>query len=148
MVDEPPVHTFDESRALVYRPNDAHTKTAILVDVVDDATTEVNTAFGVQCLRGPFYIVSERNGSYGAAKEEFERSHRSAGHNSWVKNASVQAYRSGERCIVETFIGRHLEATVVAEPDDWIVRQASGEVMVLDDHEFAARYVVDDGPLV
>jgi len=144
MVDETPVRAFDATRAQVFRPNSAHAKTAILVAVADDAITELATAFGTQRLRGPFYVVAEGDGSYGAAQLEFERSHRPIGPNRWAKSAPVAAYQAGERCTVETFIGPHLESTVTAAPDDWIVRQASGEVQVLDEQQFAARYVLDD----
>lgn len=155
MVSEPPVHRFDRSRAGSYRPNPTHSKTAILVDVADAlSTTVINASFGVQRFRGPFYIVAEGAQSYGVAKREFDNSHVLAGRNRWAKSESVLAYQADERSVVETYIDDHRETSVVAEPGAWIVRQSSGEVMVITPKDFVERYVadnpavdpVDDGP--
>ena len=114
-------------RAVIARPRPQHTKTAVLVDVAErSAVTTLNTPFGIQRLRGPFYIVAEGLGSYGAVKDQFEQSHVAVGANRWTKSSSVLAYRAGARCAVETFLGNHHETTVIAEPDDWIVQQQTG----------------------
>lgn len=155
MVSEPPVHCFDRSRARAYRPNPAHSKTAILVDIADaSVTTSINAPFGVQRFRGPFYIVAEGAQSYGVAKREFDNSHIEVGQHRWTKSKSVLAYQAEDRSVVETYIDDHRETSVVAEPGAWIVRQSSGEVMVLTPKEFVERYIadnpavdpVDDGP--
>ena len=144
MANGPQVHHFDETRAAPYRPRNGFEKTAVLVEVTDpDARTLINTPFGEQRLTGPFYVVAEGDGSYGAAVDEFERSHSAVGANRWVKSAPVLAYRSDDSCVVETVVGDQLEATVTARPGDWIVRQQTGEVMVVRADEFAERYVSD-----
>ena len=145
MVSEPPVHRFDRSRARAYRPNPAHSKTAILVDIADaSVTTSINAPFGVQRFRGPFYVVAEGAGSYGVAKREFDNSHVEVGQHRWAKSEPVLAYQAEQRSVVETYIDDHRETSVVAEPGAWIVRQKSGEIMVIEPSEFVARYVADD----
>lgn len=145
MVAESPVHRFDRSRARAFCPNPALSKTAILVNVADpSATTEINAPFGVQQLRGPFYVVGQGAESYGVAKKEFDTSHVAAGQHRWTKSEPVLAYQADERCVVETYIDGNRESSVVAEPGAWIVRQSSGEIMVITPEEFADRYVADD----
>ena len=114
----------------------------MLVRTVDpDAQTVIDTRFGRQRLLGAFYAVAEGDASYGAARREFEATHRAVGPNRWVKCAPVLAYRTDEPCLVETVIDGHVEGTVNARPGDWIVRQHTGEVMVIDDDSFRERYV-------
>lgn len=144
MTEESTLHVFDEENADRYRPNPVHAKTAILVDVVDDSTTKIDTRFGTQEFKGPFYIVVEGSSSYGAAKREFENSHVAAGPNRWRKSEPVLAYRAGETTTVATNIDNHRESTVTAEPGDWIVRQASGETQAIPHDEFVDRYIADD----
>ena len=145
MVDEPAPHVFDDARARTYLPNPGFTKTAILVDVTDEsATTTLNTRFGVQRMRGPFYVVAEDAHSYGASRAEFEQSHVAVAPNRWMRSEPVLAYPADRRCTVETLVGAGQEASTVAEPGDWIVRQPSGEVMVVVPASFAERYLVDD----
>lgn len=144
MIDRPPVHRFDDSRARRYRPRDGFAKTAVIVEPADPrAQTVINTPFGEQRLVGAFYVIAEGDASYGAARQEFEDSHTAVGENRWVKSAPVLAYRADEPCVVETVIGEHRETTVTARSGDWIVRQRSGEVMVIGADEFIERYTTD-----
>lgn len=136
------MHRFDEARAQRFFPREGVEKIAVLVRTTDpNAETEIDTAFGRQRLRGEFYAVADDDASYGAARSEFEATHRSVGPNRWVKSEPVLAYRAEEPCVVETVISDHLEGTVQARPGDWIVRQQTGELMVIDDDEFSERYV-------
>jgi hypothetical protein len=138
------VHLFDDARARRFLPRDGVEKIAVLVRTTDpDAETEIDTTFGRQRLRGAFYAVADGNASYGAARREFEATHRSIGPNRWVKSAPVLAYRAAEPHLVETVIDDHVEGTVRARPGDWIVRQHTGEVMVIDDDAFSMRYVAE-----
>jgi hypothetical protein len=144
MVDEPGPHVFDDERARTYPPNPDFTKTAILVDLADEsAITTINTRFGIQRMRGPFYVVAENTHSYGASRAEFEQSHIAVAPNRWMRSEPVLAYPADRRCTVETFVDGGREASTVAEPGDWIVRQPSGEVMVVAPTSFAERYLVD-----
>lgn len=61
-----------------------------------------------------------------------------------MKTAPVSAYRTDVSCVVDTVIGGNLEVTVTAQPGDWIVRQSTGEVMVVRGDEFHERYVGDE----
>jgi hypothetical protein len=140
MPSGPPVHEFDPDRARHYLPKPTHVKTAILVDVPDDAITSISAPFGPQQLRGPFYVVAEGSRSYGAAKAQFEAAHRSLGDHRWVKTRPVLAYRAGSDCTVRTEVDGHAESVVVATATDWIVRQATGEVMVVGQEDFEERY--------
>jgi hypothetical protein len=141
VADDLPVARFESDRARVYRPSPKFAKTAILVDVADPAAvTTLRTSFGEQHMRGAFYIVANGDDSYGAAQEEFEGSHIALGSNRWLKRGNVLAYRSKDSCVVHTEIDDHNEASVEARPGDWIVRQASGELMVVTEDEFTARY--------
>jgi hypothetical protein len=135
-------HRFDEGRAKRYRPRDDFAKTAVLVSTADPlAETVIDTPFGRQRFIGSFYIVAANDASYGAARREFEASHRAVGPNRWVKRSPVLAYRTAEACLVETVIGDHVEGHVTARPGDWIVRQHTGEMMVMNDGAFVERYV-------
>ena len=135
------VHAFEESRAERFVSVGAFEKTAILLQPVDDeAETCIRAPFGEQNLKGAFYLVAEGGGSYGASREEFERSHERLGPATWRKRESVMAYRTEEPCRVETRVGNHREATVTARPGDWIVRQQTGEVMAITPEAFAERY--------
>ena len=137
-------HRFDDARAQRFLPRDGVEKIAVLVRTTDpDAQTEIDTRFGRQRLRGEFYVVADGDASYGAARREFEATHRSVGPNRWVKSAPVYAYRADEPHLVETVIDDHVEGSVRARPGDWIVRQHTGEVMVIDDDAFSARYVAE-----
>lgn len=141
MTSPPPEHTFDETRARRYEPRDDHVKTAVLVDVVDpEAVTVIRASFGEQTMRGPFYAVSEGDGSYGASRDEFERAHDRLSATSWQKSAPVLAYRADTTSCVHTDVGGIREASITARPGDWIVRQTSGEVMVITADAFEARY--------
>lgn len=62
-----------------------------------------------------------------------------------MKHAAVSAYQVDERCLVETHLadGTH-EASVIAEPGDWIVRHLNGEVTVAKPHTFEQRYEVSN----
>jgi len=116
-------------------------KTAVLVDVADpEAATVINASFGEQTMRGPFYAVSDGDGSYGASRDEFERAHDRLSATSWRKSAHVLAYRAEAASCVHTEVGGNRESTIIARPGDWIVRQTSGEVMVITDAAFEARY--------
>ena len=144
MTSEPPEHRFDCDAAERFRPKSDYVKTAILVEPVQP-TTVVRASFGEQTLHGSFYVVGDGDGSYGVAREEFEDTHEPAGPHQWVKRTEVLAYRSDEAARVVTRIGGEVETTVVAKAGDWIVRQAGGEVMVVEPDEFAARYdPIDD----
>jgi hypothetical protein len=137
----PDEHEFDESRASEFEPRPDHVTTAVLVDLVDeDAVTVLRTGFGEQTMRGSFYAVGDGDGSYGAARDEFDASHDRIGPNTYRKSAGVLAYRLDERCRVHTVIGSTCETSVVAGPGDWVVRQRTGEVMVVGPEEFARRY--------
>jgi len=137
----PPVHRFDESRASEFVPRTDHVKTAILVEVADaDAITVLETGFGEQTMRGAFYAIADGEGSYGAAKAEFERSHERVTPTTWRKSSPVLAYRADASCRVDTDVGETREASVVARPGDWIVRQHTGEVMVIRPEAFDERY--------
>lgn len=141
--DLPPC-PFDDARAGRYRPRDGFVKTAILVEPADaDAVTVIATSFGEQRLTGAFYIVAEGDGSYGSARHEFESSHTRVGTNRWVKDARVDAYQTDDECVVDTVVDDRRESSVTAQPGDWIMRQQTGEVMVLRPTEFAERYVSD-----
>lgn len=135
------VHTFEESRADRFVSTDAFEKTAILMQPVDDeAETCIRTPFGEQSLKGPFYLVAEEHGSYGASRKEFEANNERLGPTTWHKRESVQAYRADRDYRVETRVDGHHESTVDARPGDWIVRQHTGEVMVITPEAFEERY--------
>jgi hypothetical protein len=136
-------HRFDDTRARRYRPRDDFAKTAVLLSTADPlAETVIDTPFGRQRFIGSFYVVADGDEtSYGAARREFEAAHRAVGPNRWVKRSPVLAYRTAEACLVETVIGDHVEGSVHARPGDWIVRQHTGEMMVMDDDAFVERYV-------
>lgn len=141
MTSSPPEHVFDEALARWYLPRHDHVKTAILVVVADpDAVTVIRTSFGEQTMRGAFYAVSEGNGSYGATQEQFERTHERLSATTWRKSAPVLAYPADGACRVDTYVADTREASIVARPGDWIVRQAGGEVMVLSPEAFEERY--------
>lgn len=140
---------FDDGRARTFRPNPDFVKTAVLVDVIDsDVIIELMTPFGVQRMRGPFYAVGEGEQSYGASQREFEAAHVRVGEHRWAKSEPVRAYRTDRSCEVTTTLtgpaDDHAESTVGAAPGDWIVRQITGEVIVVRPDEFAARYAVAD----
>lgn len=136
---------FDDARAGRYRPRDGFVKTAVLVEPADaDARIVIATRFGEQSFTGAFYIVAEGDGSYGSARREFETSHTRVGTNRWVKDAPVDAYQTDDECVVDTFVDDRRESSVTAQPGDWLVRQGTGEVMVLGPAEFTERYVSDD----
>ena len=138
-------HGFDATRARRFVPRDDAAKTAVLVRTADpDAFTVIETRFGQQRLAGPFYVVAEGDSSYGAARREFEATHRAIGPNRWVKCTPVLAYRTDEPCVIETVIGDHVEGTGHARRGDWIVRQHTGEVMVIDDDAFVERYIREE----
>lgn len=119
-------------------------KTALLVEPADsDGRTTIETSFGQQRFVGAFYVVADGAGSYGAARNEFEASHTQLEPGRWVRTAPVLAYQAGEESVVDTVIGDHLEGSVTARPGDWIVRQPTGELMVIGAEEFARRYVSD-----
>jgi len=142
MSDRLPAHRFDEARARRYRPRDDFAKTAVLVKPTDPhAQIVIDTPFGEQRFAGAFYVIAEGDASYGAARRQFEESHTAVGQNRWVKSAPVLAYRTDEPCLVETVIGEHVETSVNARPGDWIVRQRTGEVMVMDADAFVERYI-------
>ena len=135
---------FDETRAGSYRPRGGFDKVAVLVEPSDPgARTLIRTPFGEQRFVGAFYVVAEGAGSYGATRREFEQTHKEIGANRWTKTAPVLAYRTDAACVVDTVIGGHLEVTATAQPGDWIVRQSTGEVMVVRGDDFEERYVRD-----
>ena len=107
------------------------------------ARTSIRTPFGEQRFVGAFYVVAEGDGSYGATREEFEQTHKEVGANRWMKTTPVLAYRTDVSCVVDTVVAGHLEVSATAEPGDWIVRQSTGEVMVVRGDEFEERYVGD-----
>lgn len=140
-----PLCPFDDARAGRYRPRDDFVKTAVLVEPADaDARTVITTRFGEQSFTGAFYIVAEGDGSYGSARCEFEASHTRVDTNRWVKEAPVHAYQTDDECVVDTVVDDQRESSVTARPGDWLVRQQTGEVMVLRPAEFTERYVSDD----
>ena len=136
-----PEHLFDRDAAERFRPIADFVKTAIMVEPVEPVTV-LRTPFGEQTMRGDFYLVADGDGSYGAARAEFEAMHESVGPQQWVKRAEVLAYRATEPSTVVTTIDGEVEGRVVARPGDWIVQQIGGEVMVVESDEFAARYRV------
>ncbi|HYN35025.1 MAG TPA: hypothetical protein VES40_20535 [Ilumatobacteraceae bacterium] len=145
MADSRAAHQFDHALAGPFRPRQGFEKTAILVEPIDPlATIVIDTPFGEQRLTGAFYVVAEGDASYGATRHEFEQTHTAVSANRWVKNAPVTAYRTDVVRTVETLISGSLETTVTAQPGDWIVRQHTGEMMVLGPDEFAERYVSDE----
>lgn len=136
-----PIHEFDDARAGDYAPAAHFVKTAILVTVADErATTVLRTSFGEQTMIGPFYVVAEDDESYGAARTEFEATHERAGITTWRKVGRVRAYQVDEACTVETWIADGHESSVEARPGDWVVRQATGELMAITAAAFAERY--------
>ncbi len=139
MTSDPPEHRFDPDLATEFRPRPDFAKTAILVEPVAD-TTVLRTSFGEQSLSGSFYVIADGEGSYGAAKEEFEAGHELVGPGRWVKRSPIWAYRASAPTTVVTRIADIDESSVVATPGDWIVRQSTGEVMVVTPAEFEARY--------
>lgn len=137
-------HQFDETRAGSFVPRDGFEKAAVLVEPTDPGSqTLIRTRFGEQRFTGAFYIVAEGDGSYGAARHEFEQTHKVVGANRWAKTAPVLAYRTDVSCVVDTVVDGQLEVTATAQPGDWIVRQSTGEVMVVRGDEFDKRYVSD-----
>jgi hypothetical protein len=100
----------------------------------------IRAPFGEQQMHGPFYVVAGEEGSYGAARAEFEQAHRQVGPQEWVRCEPILAYQTAGRCAVVTTIGGQDESTVIAEPGDWIVRQPAGEVMAITPSAFAVRY--------
>lgn len=145
MNDHRLAHRFDHERARWYRPRDDFAKTAVLVQPADPhAQFVIETPFGEQRFTGAFYVVAEGDASYGAARREFEDSHTAVGQNRWVKTSAVLAYRTEAPCLVQTLIGDHVETSANAQPGDWIVRQRTGEVMVVDADAFAARYIAEE----
>lgn len=145
MSDAAPRHDFDAAKATSYRPKGEFVKTAILLALAYGANeVEVAASFGVQRMHGDFYVVASGDGSYAASRAEFEQTHERVGANRWVKRAGIEAYRAVDRCEVETCLADGTsEVIVTAEPGDWIVRQATGEVMVVKPSAFDARYVRD-----
>lgn len=140
-----PTHEFDTEKAERYRPNPSFEKTAILLEVADpDDITTITASFGDQILRGSFYVVADGTSSYGALRAEFESTHVRLAPNRWRKRGTLLAYRASDECIVETHVQDTHEATVRAEPGDWIAQQEGGEVMVITPHQFASRYEPDD----
>lgn len=140
-----PLCSFEDARAGRYRPREGFVKTAVLVEPPDaDARTVIATRFGEQSFTGAFYIVADGDGSYGSARRQFEASHTAVGSNRWVKDAPVHAYQTDDECVVDTVVDDRRESSVTARPGDWIVRQQTGEVMVLRSAEFTERYVSDD----
>jgi hypothetical protein len=136
---------FDEHRARSYHPREGFAKVAVLVEPSDPgAQTLIRTPFGEQRFIGAFYVVAEGDGSYGAARDEFEQTHEEVGANRWMKTAPVSAYRTAVSCVVDTVVDGHLEVTVTAQPGDWIVRQSTGEMMVIRANQFEERYVSND----
>jgi hypothetical protein len=133
-------------KAARYRPKDEFVKTAILLTLAGDGgEVPVAASFGVQRMHGDFYVVASGEGSYAASRAEFEQTHERVGDNRWVKRATVEAYPAPHRCEVETCLADGtVEVIVTAEPGDWIVRQATGEVMVVKPPAFDARYVRDE----
>jgi len=148
MTDGAMPHRFDEARARPFRPRDGVVKTAILVQLADPtATTVIEAPFGTEVMRGSFYVVADEGGSYGAAKAEFEQNHVEIASNRWEKRSNVLAYQADACWRVETHLadGTH-ESTVDARPGDWIIRQATGEVMVVTADAFAKRYEPIESP--
>ncbi len=142
----PPLHEFDADLASRFEPTAASSKIAVLLEIAEaDSITVIEAPFGRQELRGPFYVVAEGDRSYGAARQEFEQTHRPVGRNRWLKIAPVLAYRAAGTWRVETHIAATHETTVVARPGDWIVKQATGEVMVLEPEGFSERYQPAEG---
>lgn len=142
-IDTPvPVHEFEPERANEFQPRQDVVKTAILVRLANpDDTVTLKAPFGDEVMKGEFYVVASEEGSYGAARAEFEAAHTEVAPNRWVKRSSVHAYQAEEQCLIETRLddGTH-ETSVVAEPGDWIVRQATGEVMAVKPKAFEERY--------
>lgn len=139
MTSDSPEHQFDPDLATEFRPRPDFAKTAILVEPVAE-TTVLRTSFGEQSLNGPFYVIADGTNSYGAAQREFEAGHELVGPDRWVKRSPIHAYRAGTRTTVHTRVADNVESSVVAMPGDWIVRQSTGEVMVVTPAEFEARY--------
>lgn len=135
-------HQFDEDRASEYMPRRDLIKTAILLRQADpDALVTIQAPFGPEVMKGDFYVVASPDGAYGAARAEFEASHIEIAPQRWIKQARVLAYQATEACLVETLLADGtLEGTVAARSGDWIVRQATGEVMVIEPERFAERY--------
>lgn len=141
MDDQLEVHVFDEAAAEAYSANSAFVKTAIRVDPPQpDDITRIATRFGEQSFEGSFFLVAEGDSSYGIAIDEFEATHESIGSSQYKKRGTVRAYSLRESCLVETWIGSHLEATTNAVPGDWVVQQPSGELVVMPEDEFRQRY--------
>ena len=134
---------FDPDRARRFRPREGFVKTAILLIPASSAPVAIRAPFGEQQMHGPFYVVADEDGSYGATQAEFEESHRQVGPQQWLKVEPVLAYQADERCTVVTRVGGEEESSVVAEPGDWVVRQSAGEVMALTPPAFEARYDPD-----
>lgn len=141
-----PVHQFDHERARRFRPDDSFVKTAVLVEPADDDALTLRTPFGDETVRGAFYAVAEGDGSYAATRERFEQTHRRVGPNQWVKDSEILAYQADGRCRVVTEIDGEIEAEVVANAGDWIVRQEAGEMMVVTPADFQTRYRPIDEP--
>ena len=139
MTSDPPEHRFDPDLATDFRPKPGFTKTAILVEPVDEITV-LRTSFGEQSLSGPFYVIADGEGSYGAAQDEFEAGHELIGSCRWVKRSPIRAYRADTPTTIVTRIADNKESSVVAAPGDWIVQQSTGEVMVVTAAEFDERY--------
>jgi hypothetical protein len=133
---------FDEGRATSYRPRRVE-KTAILV-VPARVPVEITARFGTQVMHGPFYVVADDDSSYGAAQREFEATHEQLAPTTWVKSEPVLAYRLDRAASVGTLIDGRRESTVDAQPGQWLVRQATGEVMVVDPDAFDQRYELAD----
>lgn len=138
----PPRHRFRADLAESYVPDPDFAKIAVLVTPTDPThVIELRAPFGPQRMRGAFYAVAEGEGSYGAAREEFEAHHQRVGPSRWIKRGRVEAYRALSRCIVHTVLSNGMdETTVEADQGDWIVRQPDGELTVLDAASFAERY--------
>ncbi len=139
MTSDSPEHRFDPDLATDFRPRPGFTKTAILVEPVAEITV-LRTSFGKQSFSGPFYVVADGEGSYGAAQDEFEAGHELIEPFRWVKRSPIRAYRADTPTIVATRIADSEESSVVAAPGDWIVQQSTGEVMVVKPAEFDERY--------
>jgi len=133
---------FNEATAARYRPKAAFVKTAILLTLADGSdVVRVSATFGVQHMRGDFYVVASESGSYAVARKEFEKSHEQLGPHQWAKRSHVDAYRTEVDCEVETILSDGTpEVVVPALPGDWIVRQATGEIIVVAPAAFERRY--------
>jgi hypothetical protein len=140
---------FDPARARTYQPRDIAKRARIVPAAPGERTTIVAEWGAEEHFVGSWVAVLDERGEtiYGAAYAEWVGMHeRIPGTaDSWRKVATVDAYRyDGPPGTVTTVLRDGTVETVnTVRSGDWMVRQRGGEVQVVRDEVFRARYHAD-----